>query len=507
MNGERNEITGPVRTRFAPSPTGFLHVGGVRTAMFSWLLAQRFGGEFLLRVEDTDQKRFVEGAEQNMMESLRWVGIAWAEGPDVGGPHAPYRQSERLPIYQLYAEQLVAQGDAYQSWTSPAELTVEREAAAAAHQPPPRRDRWRNATPEQVAAQEATGQRFVIRLKLPEEGSVVFYDLVKKDTITFDYSGQDDIVILKSDGFPTYHLAATVDDHLMGITHVMRAEEWLASTPKHLFIYQSLGWQPPAFAHVPNILRPDGRGKMSKRDGDASTEQFWTKGYLPEAMFNYLALQGWSYDDHTEIMTVAEISQRFSLDRVQPSPARWNLEKLNWMNSQYINHVLTLDDLARRSLPFMQSGGYLKDVVEGDEEYLYYRAALELIKDRLKLLGEAPDLLSYFFADRLQYDTTLLLGKGITAEQVAAVLDHTIHLLQSDQYAAWHLSDKEMGPEANLRGLAAELGVKVGSVFMPIRVAITGRSQSPGLFETAEVLGKERTLFRLREALHQVQGQ
>lgn len=296
MSEEKVTISGPVRTRFAPSPTGFLHVGGVRTAMFSWLLAQRYGGQFILRIEDTDQKRYVEGAEENLIWSLNWAGISWDEGPDVGGPHAPYRQSERLALYHKYAHQLVAQGHAYKSWSTPEELDAARKEAAANHQPPPLRDRWRFASPEQVAAKEAGGEPYVIRVKLPEEGSVSYYDPVKEGTLAWDYSTVDDTVLLKSDGFPTYHLAVVVDDHYMGITHAFRSDEWIASTPKHLFIYQSLGWQPPIIAHVPNILRPDGRGKLSKRDGDVSSDQFAHKGYLPEAMFNYLALQGWSYD-------------------------------------------------------------------------------------------------------------------------------------------------------------------------------------------------------------------
>ncbi len=239
--------------------------------MFSWLAARHYGGQFILRIEDTDQKRYVEGAEDDLKASLRWVGITWDEGPDVGGPHAPYRQSERLPLYQQYAHQLVEMGCAYKSWSSAEELDVERKAAAANHQPPPLHDRWRNAAPEQIAAAEAEGKPYTIRLKMPEEGSTGFYDFVKNQTITFENARVDDTVLLKSDGYPTYHLAVVVDDHEMGITHVLRAEEWVASTPKHVQLYKCFGWEMPVFVHVPDILRPDGRGKLSKRDGDVMT--------------------------------------------------------------------------------------------------------------------------------------------------------------------------------------------------------------------------------------------
>jgi glutamyl-tRNA synthetase len=511
MSNERTDISGPVRVRFAPSPTGFLHVGGVRTAMFSWLAARHYGGQFILRIEDTDQKRYVEGAEDDLKASLRWVGVEWDEGPDVGGPHAPYRQSERLPLYQQHAHQLVAVGCAYKSWSTPEQLDAERKQAAANHQPPPLRDRWRNATPEQIAEAEASGQPYTIRLKMPEQGSTSFYDFIKNETIIFENDKIDDTVLLKSDGYPTYHLAVVVDDNAMGITHVMRAEEWIASTPKHIRLYECFGWELPVFAHVPNILRSDGRGKLSKRDGDVTTNQYWEKGYLPEAMFNFLALQGWSYDGETEIMSQQEIVERFSLTRIQPSPARWDINKLNWMNGYYINHILSVDDLARRALPFMHQAGLLTEVepLPGDDQYLYFQAIIALLKDRIKLLSEVPDLTGYFFADHLEYDPALLLGKdknAINVEQGREIIEYATTMLQADKYAAWHLTDKEEGPEAEMRVLAEQMGLKPGPVFMPLRVAITGRTQSPPLFETMEVLGRERVMVRLRDATNMLES-
>ncbi|MGB9631877.1 MAG: glutamate--tRNA ligase, partial [Chloroflexaceae bacterium] len=358
------EITPPVRVRFAPSPTGYLHIGGVRTALFNWLFARHYGGQFILRIEDTDEKRYVPGAADDIMASLRWVGIEWDEGPDIGGPHGPYIQSLRFDqgIYQVYSAQLLESGHAYMSFTTEEELAqlradAEMRGVKAFRFRGPERD-WPLERQRELAA---TGKPYTIRLKTPLTGQTTFTDLVRgAEGITVQNDQLQDIVLIKTSGMPVYHFAHLVDDHLMRITHVLRAEEWVPSTPYHVLLYQAFGWEPPVFAHLPVILRQDGKGKLSKRKDDVATNRFWERGYLPEAMMNYLALQGWSYDDKTEIMSREELIERFTIDRVQASPARWNPEKLRDMNGIYIRK-LAPEDLAERLLPFLAAAGLIGD--------------------------------------------------------------------------------------------------------------------------------------------------
>jgi glutamyl-tRNA synthetase len=496
------EITPPVRVRFAPSPTGFLHIGGVRTALFNWLFARHYGGQFILRVEDTDEKRYVPGAADDMMASLRWVGIEWDEGPDVGGPHAPYVQSERNDqgIYRVYVDRLLADGRAYMSFTSEEEL--ERMRAEAAQRGVksfrfrgPERD-WPLDRQRELAA---AGRPYTVRLKTPLEGTTSFSDLIRGgDQITVQNNELQDIVLLKSTGMPVYHLAHLVDDHLMGITHVMRSEEWVPSTPYHVLLYAALGWQPPVFAHVPAVLRPDGRGKLSKRKDDVATNRFWERGYLPEAMFNYLALQGWSYDDKTELMTRDEVVERFTVDRVQASPARWNPEKLRDMNGIYIRK-LPAGEVAERILPFLASAGLVGEN-PSDDERAYVRRLVPLIHERLEELGEAPELLEFFFRDVAYPDPALLVQKKMdapsTSDALAAAYDHLAVL------ETW--SEGQL--EETLRALAEELDLKPGQLFGAIRVAVTGRTVAPPLFETLAALGRERALARLAAARRALGG-
>ena len=506
------EITPPVRVRFAPSPTGFLHIGGVRTALFNWLFARHYGGQFILRVEDTDEKRYVPGAADDMMASLRWVGIDWDEGPDVGGPHAPYVQSERndLGIYRGHVDQLLERGQAYMSFTTEEELERMRAEAAARGVKAfrfrgPERDWPLDRQREQAAA----GRPFTVRLKTPLEGTTSFSDLIRGgDQITVSNAELQDIVLLKSTGMPVYHLAHLVDDHLMGITHVMRSEEWVPSTPYHVLLYAALGWQPPVFAHVPAVLRPDGRGKLSKRKDDVATNRFWERGYLSEAMFNYLALQGWSYDDHTELMTRAEVVERFTIDRVQASPARWNPDKLKDMNGLYIRRLAPAE-VAERITPYLAQAGLVDDPPT-PEQRGYVERLTPLIHERLEELGEAPELLEFFFRDvapqgargdaPLQYDPALLVPKKLDAAGTAAALQAAHdHLAPLDPWSEGQL-------EETLRALAEELGLKVGQLFGAIRVAVTGRTVAPPLFETLVALGKERALARLLAARQALGG-
>ena len=489
-------ITPPVRVRFAPSPTGFLHIGGVRTALFNWLFAKHYGGQFLLRLEDTDEKRYVPGAADDLMASLRWVGIEWDEGPDVGGPHAPYVQSERneLGIYKTYADQLLESGRAYMSFTTEAELEQMRAAAAergvkAFRFRGPERD-W---TLDQMRERAAQGQPYTIRLKTPLDGTTSFSDLIRGgDRITVQNGELQDIVLVKSTGMPVYHLAHLVDDHLMGITHVLRSEEWVPSAPYHVLLYQALGWEPPVFAHVPAVLRPDGRGKLSKRKDDVATNRFWERGYLPDAMFNYLALQGWSYDDHTEIMTRAEVVERFTIDRVQASPARWNPEKLRDMNGIYIRELSTAE-VAERIAPYLSDAGMIGSPPSA-EERAYVERLTPLVHERLEELGEAPGLLEFFFRDVDYPDPALLIQKKMDAPTtVEALRAAHAHLAALETWSEGQI-------EEALRALAEELGLKAGQLFGTIRVAVTGRTVAPPLFETLAALGRDRSLARIAAA-------
>jgi glutamyl-tRNA synthetase len=502
------EIITPVRVRFAPSPTGYLHIGGVRTALFNWLFARHYGGQFILRIEDTDEKRFVPGAADDLIASLRWVGIAWEEGPDIGGPHAPYVQSQRaeLGIYQKYAEQLLESGKAYLSFTDEAELDQMRADAAARGIKAFRfRGPERDWPLDRQREEAAKGRPYTVRLKTPLDGATSFSDLVRGgDQITIQNGELQDIVLIKSSGMPVYHLAHLVDDHLMGITHVMRSEEWVPSTPYHVLLYRALSWEMPVFVHVPVVLRSDGRGKLSKRKDDVATNRYWERGYLPEAMFNYLALQGWSYDDHTEIMTREEIVERFTVDRIQASPARWNPDKLRDMNGIYIRK-LAIDQVAERITPYLADAGLLGSP-PSDAERAYVQRLAPLIHDRLEELGEAPSLLDFFFRDvapqggmatqeqPLQYDPALLIQKKMDREQAAAAL----YAAHSELAALEIWSEGQL--EEVLRALAETLGLKAGQLFGTIRVATTGRGVAPPLFETLTALGRERALSRIVSA-------
>ncbi|PDW01647.1 glutamate--tRNA ligase [Candidatus Viridilinea mediisalina] len=490
-------ITGPVRVRFAPSPTGYLHIGGVRTALFNWLFARHYGGQFILRIEDTDEKRFVADATDDISASLRWVGLDWDEGPDVGGPHGPYVQSQRqaLGIYQQHSEQLLEAGWAYMSFTSEEELAELRAASEArGHKAFRFRGPERDWPLEQQREVAASGKPYTIRLKLPLEGETRFSDLVRGGSeIVVQHEQLQDIVLIKKSGMPVYHFAHLVDDHLMGVTHILRAEEWVPSTPYHVVLYQAFGWQVPVFAHLPVILRQDGKGKLSKRKDDVATNRFWERGYLPEALFNYLALQGWSYDDKTEIMSRDELVSRFSIERVQASGARWNPEKLRDLNGIYIRK-LSAAALAEQIEPFMVQAGLLSNPPSADEQ-AYLLRLVPLVHERLEELSQAPELLDFFFQAVRPgpegYDPALLIPKKLDAAQ-------TLSMLRAAHGALNIVEDWQSAKlEAALRDLSERLQVKVGPLFGTVRVAVSGRSVAPPLFDMLAALGREQTLSRL----------
>ncbi len=493
------EIKGPVRVRFAPSPTGFLHIGGVRTALFNWLFARHYGGQFLLRIEDTDEKRFVVGAADDLMTSMRWVGINWDEGPDIGGPCGPYVQSVRHEqgIYKPHVEQLLAAGHAYMSFTTEDELTQMRADAEARGVKAFRfRGPEREWTLEKQREVAATGKQYTIRLKTPTEGSTFFTDLVRGgDGIRINNADLYDIVLIKSTGMPVYHMAHLIDDHMMNITHVLRSDEWVPSTPYHCIMYDYFSWQRPTFAHLPPILRQDGHGKLSKRKDDVSANRFWERGYMADAMFNYLTLQGWSFDDHTEIMTRAEVVERFTIDRVLSSPARWNPVKLLDMNGIYIRAMST-DAVAEAITPFLQKADLVaKPVTPAEADKI--RALVPLVHERLKELGEAPELLDFFFNEIEAPALELLIPKKMEAAETKDALIALHGALAA--VPIW--AGNEATLEAALRNICTAMDKKPGQLFGAIRVAVSARNVAPPLFEMLVALGRDVSLARITRAI------
>lgn len=487
-----------VRVRFAPSPTGEPHVGNIRTALFNWLFARHAGGAFVLRIEDTDQERKVEGALESILESLRWLGLDWDEGPEngKGGAYGPYFQSERLGLYRETVDALLSAGDAYQCFCSPERLDAMRKEQQRNQQPP---GYDRHCLSHMTAGERdrrAAAEAHVVRFRIPREsGAVVVDDFIRGD-VPYDPALLDDFVILKSDGFPTYHLANVVDDHHMRITHVMRAEEWLPSTPRHLLLYRALGWTPPVFVHLPMILGPD-RAKLSKRHGATSTLAYRDEGYLPEALTNFMALLGWSLDDHTEIFSREELVECFDLERVGKAGAIFNVEKLTWMNGLYIRQLPAVE-LAERLLPFLErpeGAGGLPDSVARPIDREYVATLAPLIQERLKRLDEAPDLLSFFFEGMASPTGEALVPKGVAPQRSAAALAAAADRLNG--IASW----REDALEAALRPMAEELDLKTGQFFSAVRAAVTGRSVSPPLFATMAALGRERCMQALHKAV------
>jgi len=486
-----------VRVRFAPSPTGYLHVGGARTALYNWLFARHHHGVFILRIEDTDRTRYREDALEDIMEGLRWLGLDWDEGPEVGGDYGPYFQSQRLHIYREYAQKLVDEGHAYYCYCSPERLARLREEQRRRGEPYPGYDRHcRYLTAKERAEYEAQGIVPVVRLKVPLEGQTTFHDVIRGD-ITVDNATMDDLVLLKSDGYPTYHLANVIDDHLMEITHVMRADEWIPSTPRHILLYRAFGWEPPIFAHLPIILAPGGRGKLSKRHGAVSVLEFRRQGYLPEAMVNFLALIGWAYDGKTELFTREELIEKFDLSGVNKSPAAFSYEKLEWMNGVYIRR-LSEGDLAERLVPFLAAGlGMSEEEIRKRRET---RAIVPLIRERIKKLSDAVEWVDFIFVEQISYEPSLLVGKKMTAAESLAALRKARETLAA-------LPNFDEGTiEAALRALLKELGLSARQLFGIIRVAVTGKKVAPPLFGTLSVLGRERVLKRLDQAEEMLEG-
>lgn len=483
-----------VRVRFAPSPTGLPHVGNIRTALFNWLFARHSKGQFIVRIEDTDVARWVKGAIEAILESLHWLELDWDEGPEVGGEYGPYFQSRRLDIYRVIAQQLVKQDDAYLCYCSPERLEQMRAEQMRRKVPPGYDRRCRNLSARERVQLEIQGIIPVIRFKTPLDGETRFDDLIRGQVV-FDNRNLDDFVLLKSDGYPTYHLANVVDDHLMEISHVLRADEWLASTPRHVLLYEALDYQPPLFAHLPMILGPD-RSKLSKRHGAVSILDYREQGYPPEAVINFLALLGWSLDDRTEIISREQLVRDFSLERIAKTGAIFNIDKLNWMSGVYIRQF-NAEEFLQRVLPFLEAG--LPQGIKRPLSTEYVQQIAPLIQERITTLGEAAEYAEFFFVQELEYEPALLTA-DLTAEAALEALQAANKRLQRlDSFDAPSL-------EGLLRPLASELGLKTGEFFGLLRVATTGRTAAPPLFQTMAILGRERCLQRIEAALRKLRG-
>jgi glutamyl-tRNA synthetase len=467
-----------VRSRFAPAPSGSIHVGNARSALFSWLYARHHGGEFVLRVEDTDASRVTEEAYHGVLDDLRWLGLDWDEGPDIGGPHGPYRQSERLDIYHDTAERLLASGHAFRCWCTPEELEERRKAALARGEPPGYDGRCRMLSNEERAAFEAEGRPFAIRFHMPEREWVI-PDLVKGE-VRWSSGDLRDFVIVRSDGSPVFLLAVAVDDMLMEITHVIRGDDLLASAPRNAAVIEALGGTPPAYAHLPQVLGPDSK-PLSKRHGATSVAAFREQGFLPEAMVNYLALLGWAKDDHTTFLTMDELVEAFDLAHVSHNPAVFDTQKLEWMNNHYIQ-ALDEDELAARCVPFLTEAGLSVDPG-------LLRRAMPIVRERMKTLAEAPGLLRFLFTDDIvPNEKAAKLVEGAPEGYLKRAADAL------DRLERWESDDIQ----TVLDELAAEAGLSRTKGWQPIRAAVTGSNVSPPLPESLELLGKERAVARLR---------
>lgn len=485
-------MAGNVRVRYAPSPTGQPHIGNIRTALFNWLFARHHGGKFIVRIEDTDQARLVPGAVEAILDGLRWLDIDWDEGPEIGGPHASYFQSERLEIYHKLAKQLVDQGNAYHCYCSRERLDQVRQGQRERHTPPKFDCQCRNLSREEISAHQSSDESEVIRFAMPTTGVTRVHDLIRGD-VEWRNELLDDFIILKSDGFPTYHLAVVADDHLMEISHVMRAEEWLPSTPRHLRIYEALGYEPPEFAHLPMIMGPD-RAKLSKRHGATAISEYEEEGYLKEALLNFMVLLGWSLDDKTEVMPVQTIIDNFYLERVSKSAAIFDQEKLLWMNGMYIRE-LSADKLADRMMPFLERD-LPPELLPVDRDYLLKIAPL--IQERIKRMDEAAGMTKYFFRANEEYDPDTLVQKGMERDGTTTALKAALADLEgADDF-------QHEGLEQLLGATGERLALSRRQFFGALRVAATGQAVSPPLFETMEVLGKDRVLQRLRSAVERL---
>ena len=483
-----------VRVRFAPSPTGFMHVGNARTALFNYLFARHHGGDFILRIEDTDTERHSEEAVKVIYEALRWMGLDWDEGPDKGGPYGPYRQSERLDIYRDFVEKLKEKGLVYECYCTPEELEQMRKEQLERGEPPRYTGKCRHLTEEEKARLRAEGRKPVLRFKVPEDRVIRFKDLVKGEIEINSRQLGGDFVIVRSNGMPVYNFVVVVDDALMKITHVIRGEDHISNTPKQILLYEALGFETPQFAHLPMILGPD-RSKLSKRHGSTSVKEFREKGYLPEAFTNFLALLGWYPKDGKEILSLEELIERFDIKDVNSAPAVFDTTKLNWMNQVYIRSY-PIDKLTELVIPYLEKAGF--DLSAFDRKWL--ERVVEVSREYFTVLSDAPRYMEVFLKDDFDVEEG---AKRFIAESPDRL--RVIELF----YEKLKAFEGELTEEAFkklVKEVGKELGVKGKNLFMPIRIGLTGKMSGVELPVLAELLGKERVLRRLEHSLSQLRG-
>lgn len=477
------------RVRFAPSPTGYLHVGGLRTALYNYLFARKTGGTFILRIEDTDRTRYVEGAVENLIQTLAWSGLDFDEGPSRGGDRGPYVQSERLDIYRKHVDDLLGNGHAYHCFCAPERLEEMRKQQEKMRIAPKYDRQCLRLPKEEVARRLADGTPRVVRMKIPESETIVIDDIIR-GRVEFQSDRVDDQVLMKSDGYPTYHLANVVDDRLMGVTHVIRGEEWLSSTPKHSLLYGYFGWEVPKFAHLPLLLNPD-RSKLSKRQGDVAVEDYRAAGYLPEALVNFVALLGWNPGDDREVFSLAELVSEFSLERVGKSGAIFNVDKLKWINQQHLRR-LDAPAIIAKVKPVLEKAG----LDWRDDAYL--ARVVGAMRERLSSFDDFNSFAAYFFADPERYDEAAR-KKNWTDETPGHLGALIASLEAAPEFTEGPLEDA-------LKGVAAAAGVGPGKIIHAARLAVSGIPIGPGLYELMAILGRETVLRRLRKALDVLRG-
>jgi len=474
------------KVRFAPSPTGFLHIGGLRTALYNYLFAKYNNGKIILRIEDTDRKRFVDGAVDNLLETLRWAGLTFDEGPETGGDSGPYFQSERLEIYKKYADELIKNKKAYYAFDTPERLKELRQKQEKNKEPYKYDKLALSLSEDEIAEKINNGEPYVIRLNV-QPGEKVIVDDVIRGEVEFETDIVDDQVLVKSDGFPTYHLANVVDDYLMGITHVIRGEEWLSSTPKHVLLYDYLRWEKPVFAHLPLLLNPD-KSKLSKRQGDVAVEDYMKKGYLKDALINFVALLGWNPGDEQEFFTMEELAEIFSLERVHKAGAVFNIEKLNWLNAEHLRSKPN-NELVSMLKDELSNSSYKDKLLNVD----YLKLIIEAMKPRVSFVKEFITKCPYFYTEPTEYDKKVVKKrwKEDSVELLKKLRDNFDELTNpaKDEY------------ENALKNTAEQLNVGIGKLIHPLRIAVSGMGEGPGVYDIVVIIGKDETIKRMDQAI------
>ncbi len=481
-----------VRVRYAPSPTGLQHIGGVRTALFNYFFAKANGGDFILRVEDTDRTRYSEESLQDLYDTFEWLGIDFDEGPVQGGDYGPYIQSERTELYREHAQKLVDAGKAYYCYCTSDRLNELREYQQANKMDPGYDRKCQTISEEEKQSLIDSGIKPVLRLKVPTEGKTSFEDIVMGKITRKNKDVMVDPILMKGDGFPTYHLANVIDDHFMEISHILRAQEWIPSGPVHVMLYEAFGWTPPQYAHLPMVIGKDGK-KLSKRHGATSLIQFRDGGYIPEGLINYVTMVGWAFDDKREFFTKEEFEQLFSLEKINKSAGTFDYKKLDWFNGQYLRKLedSKLGDLL---IPILEKEGVVSNPITDSEKEIFF-GAMPLFRERLVLTKDIVDCINFLYNDFSDYDMDILIPKKMEKSDVARVLNATLPLLEDFDN---HTVEEN---ESIFKELTTTLEVKVGQLFMPLRVAVTGTKASPPLFDSIKLIGKEKSIERVKNAL------